>query len=125
MDNSEFEENIPTWINHFENQAKSGISRRSSFNNRIIVVHDKKQTKNNDKETVDNSKLKEKIPDIVSPVQQVVEQAEEDLRREEEEEEENTTHRKNKDRKYILKRKRTIKGKLSAKKFKDIFSINK
>jgi hypothetical protein len=122
MDNSEFEENIPTWINHFENQAKVGISRRSSFNNKIIVVHDKKKIKNND-----NSKVKEKIPDIVSPVQQVIEQAEEDLRREEKEEEEekDTVHSKYKEKKATLKRKRTIKGKLSAKKFKDIFSKNK
>lgn len=115
MAEARLEENIPKWIYHFENQAKEGISRRSSFNNRIIVVQKEKTSVLRAKD----SKSDEKIPDIVSPVQQIVEQAEEEIRREKEEEEIDIKY---KGRKPTIKRKRTVKGKISTKKFKDIFS---
>jgi hypothetical protein len=125
MDNTK-EESIPTWINHFERQARTGLSKRSTFNNRVIIVH-----KENKKKYSDNSSGKteavEKIPDLVSPVQQVIDQAEEEIRREKEEEKEGEEEEKssikyNNNKKLTVKRKRTIKGKLSSKKFKDIFS---
>jgi hypothetical protein len=38
MENEEYEHNIPSWIHHFEKQAKIGISSRSSFNNKVIII---------------------------------------------------------------------------------------
>jgi hypothetical protein len=119
MENEEYEHNIPSWIHHFEKQAKIGISSRSSFNNKVIIIPKIK----NRQEKSTSSKIKQeiKIPDIVSPLQQVVEQAEEEIKREEVDKSEQIEN-KYQDRKTATKRKRTIKGRITSKKFKDIFT---
>jgi hypothetical protein len=124
MESKHFEENVSRWIYHFEKQAKIGLSSRSFFNNRIIVVQKLKKDK---QESGSVSKVireegKKNIPDIVSPVQQVVEQAEEEIRRGHSEKE-GGNNINLKDNNLIKKRKRTVKGRfLNSKKIKDIFS---
>jgi hypothetical protein len=124
MESKHFEENVSRWIYHFEKQAKIGLSSRSFFNNRIIVVQKLKKDK---QESGSVSKViqeegKKNIPDIVSPVQQVVEQAEEEIRRGHSEKE-GSNNINLKDNNLIKKRKRTVKGRfLNSKKFKDILS---
>jgi hypothetical protein len=122
MDNIN-EESIPTWINHFERQARTGISKRSALNNRVIIVQKEKKNNIGNNSTGKPGSV-EKIPDIVSPIQQVVDQAEEEIRREKQEEgeEEKVGIKFNNNKKLTVKRKRTIRGKLSSKKFRDIFS---
>lgn len=125
MDIIKRDENLPRWIYHFEKQAKIGVSVRSSFNNRIVVVSKLKKKENLENNFSDNKvDRKKKIPDIVSPIQQTVEQAEEEIRREQEEEDNQQQDSSdfNKNRKYNNKRKILYKGRIKSKKFKDIFS---
>jgi hypothetical protein len=128
MENLHFDQNIPRWVTHFEKQAKSGLSSRSSFNNRIIIVQRKNKSMIEEKISSKKGELKGNISEIVSPVQQVVQQAEEEIKREEEEEEDKTGERKGQsrvkyvDRKPTIKRKRVVSGRVKSKRFRDIFS---
>ena len=65
---------VKPWIRHFEEQAASGVAVRSPVNRHYIVVADSESGR-------DQPSLK--VPNIVSPVQQVVQQAKEDIKREE------------------------------------------
>jgi hypothetical protein len=123
MESKEIEENVSRWIYHFEKQAKIGISSRSSFNNRIIIVQKLKKDKSQDNSSnkINLEEEKKKIPDIISPIQQVVDQAEEEIRREEPHNRDKIALNNNQN-KVSVKRKRTVKGRISTKKFKDIFS---
>lgn len=123
----ESEESIPRWINHFEKQAKIGISSRSYYNKRVIIVYKVKEGEKKFEDKINE----EKTPDIISPVQQVVEQAEEDIKREESAtngilDTDNVigTNKEKKKRRVINnnKRKNIFTGRAKTKKFRDIFT---
>lgn len=115
------DKNISRWVYHFERQAKIGISDRSFFNNKVIIVSKLKKD-NSESDSIGHAKanVKSQIPDIVSPVQQVVEQAEEEIRREDIDQGGNIINGKGKS---INKRKLSYKGRVKSKKFKDIFTV--
>lgn len=73
--NSSAEKRFTIWIHHFENQASKGISPRSTWNNNLIVVQD-------DKNKTPSLKQIESTTQIVSPVEQIVQQAESSILRE-------------------------------------------
>ena len=75
LDEKRSQVDVKPWIRHFEQQAASGVAVRSPVNSHYIVVSDSK-------EGAHQSSLK--LPNIVSPVQQVVDQAKEDIKRERE-----------------------------------------
>ena len=66
---------VQPWIKHFEEQAVKGVTKRSHFNSHYIVVG---KAVEEIKEKADQKDL----PQLVTPVQQSVEQAELEIERE-------------------------------------------
>ena len=66
---------VTPWVRHFERQAKTGSTPRSTYNKHYIVVQSKGDNQDHSSHQTGPG------PAIISPVQQSVEQAEEEVKR--------------------------------------------